>query len=365
VGGEKVKARPRWYEPTDAELTTYGQAVSDIAEAMREGSVGFLFGAGLSNEEPSGLPLGDELARQLLRRACKGPEAIADPDPKIDVLAEKMPFEAIMRFALERLPDEIALLSFLKERLAYDSPIINNGHRALLRMHSTGLSVFPRCLFTTNFDLLLEKAFGGTTGEQVGAIPVVETGFRERMKEAERKRAIAVIHLHGTLADRTVEARDIWQPEAATASGDSALMHEFHTELDKRLFVFVGCSLSDIDLRRTYFHVVRYLQQKGEKKLTYIVDPVKSDLELKAAVDIWRCRDATLLPVTAGRFLNDLADAFCNPNAAFLKQAVLDVMRDQAPKVEKGVNSLCEAFPDISAEQFYEYLYFRTKRKQD
>lgn len=366
MASENLAAQQEWYKPNSTELEPYRQAVGEIAEAMHEKGVGFLFGAGLSHESPSDLPLGAELARRLLRRAYKGvtDEDVLTADSEIDGLVGRLPFEAIMRAAFKQLPDQQTLLAFLKKQLRYGARCINDGHRALLRMYAAEQQRFPKRLFTTNFDLLLEDAFAGAKEGQLGAVTVVEAAYRERMKQAEQTGAIAVIHLHGALANEVNNVKDVWDPEHKLVRTDSPLLRAFHSELDQNIFVFVGCSLSDVDLRRTYSHVVEYLQGKGDEKRTYIVEPVKSSRELRVATALWDYRGATLLPVTAGGFLKDLADEFCNPDAAFQKRAVLDEMGGEAPKVEEGVRDLCNAFPDISPEQLYEYLYFRVKRKR-
>ncbi len=346
-----------WHELDGAVLETYRGVASDIALEMRDGCVGFLFGAGLSHGEPSGLPLGGELARRLLRRAYKGDGAAVSPEPALDQLADTMPFEAIMRVTLERVPSEESLLSFLKVHLKYASPQINDGHRAILRMHGAVRQRFPAKLFTTNFDLLLEAAFRGAAGGAGAAVTVAECRYRERLREAERMRAIAVVHLHGALADEVSEARDIWRMEEERVSGENPLLRALHSQLEQNIFVFVGCSLSDVDLRRSYFAVTKFLREREEGKKTYIVSPVKSELERIAATEAWRQRGAVLVPVTATRFLVDLADVVCNPDASLHKLTVMDFVNDEAPRVEGGVKALAAAFPDISEGQFYEYLY--------
>jgi hypothetical protein len=115
---------PQFYDPVGTTREDYLGHVREIAGKMRNGEAGFLFGAGLSAGEPSGLPLADELAKRLLRRAFKGSNSdatILTPDPELDAMVGKVPFEAILSTALGKLPNADTLLSFLKAQLRFDS----------------------------------------------------------------------------------------------------------------------------------------------------------------------------------------------------------------------------------------------------
>jgi hypothetical protein len=356
---------PQFYDPVGSVGEDYLGYVREITGKMWNGEAGFLFGAGLSAGEPSGLPLADELAKRLLRRAFKGSDSdatILTPDPELDAMVGKVPFEAILSTALGKLPNADTLLSFLKAQLRFDSPEINAGHQALLKIRNFAPNRFPLKLFTTNFDLLLEYAFRSeaefkANAGQVGPITVVKSRF-ERLAKATREKRLAIVHLHGALALEVDEAKDIWQAEDELVLGRDPLLVEFTSQLSQNIFVMVGCSLSDLDLRRSYSEVSSFLDGRSKEKKTYIVSPVKTEREYSVAKEAWSHRRAVFVPVTATRFLEDLAEVFTHPDTAGFRQTV----KDAWPKAENAVKEFCRLLPGIREDTIYEYLYHQIRR---
>lgn len=134
--------------------------ISQIADQLFYGRIGFLFGAGMS--KLSGGIQGDDLAFKLIWQGLfkhRHPPLDEKFEKELHSLAGKYPLEAIAEGVKDKFPyNSIDLVNLLKREVFGDEvPDINEGHKEL----SSIVKRFNiNMLFTTNWDDLLERAIG-------------------------------------------------------------------------------------------------------------------------------------------------------------------------------------------------------------
>lgn len=269
--------------------------VHQIAKALWRGEVGFLFGAGMSKPAPSSLPSGGELADRLLVEAFG--QRHVSPELKRRVAYS---------ISLERLADSAeALLAggrpqlrrFLEQHL--DGPgEPNEGHDAIVEMYANHREWMPNELYTTNFDKLIERAFGNAAAITISAENIgTDPGDK-----------IPVIHLHGLVEPGSlfcITESDLRSPEPDV----ERLMRDFGHSLQKDIFVFVGYSMQDQDIANVYWSVREAWDdhRRGEAKHTYVVGQTAHDKEAELLESLWRKRGAVFLDMDAVVFMKALA----------------------------------------------------------
>jgi hypothetical protein len=293
--------------PAFAVASEVDQAIARIAEAIIEPSqrADFLFGAGMSI--PASFPSGFDLSKILLRQFF--PKSAADPVPDdgIKELAASTPLELVAE-AVEGAPGKHRddLTSRLKKIYLDDSKKPTKAHHDLASIAMwEGRAALDR-LFTTNFDLLLEKTFDRR------AITVFDNNTRVVM-DSLREGKIPIIHIHGILDDDyQITERDVINEAYRTTT---QLFKNALFEADA--FVFVGYSMGDPDFRRVYRNFRDEIEDRkatrgAADKTTYVVNPASSAEAYSLGRAIWDARGAVWIPLDAeaffGRLRSILAD---------------------------------------------------------
>ncbi len=142
-----------------------------VLDAQSEGRLVLFVGAGASVDAPSGLPLFDNLARQLAERA----RVPFDEDVAID-------------FFLGSMPENFDTHRHTREIIARHSSAPNTTHAALVRVAS---SVGPLRIVTTNFDDHLSSA------ATAGGIEVSDTWIGPALPLGED--FTGIVYLHGSV----------------------------------------------------------------------------------------------------------------------------------------------------------------------
>ena len=141
---------------------SYGENYKTIAGSLIRQELGLLLGAGMSAE--SGIDIGSEMAKRMLRRAVLGDrQEDNQSNPVIEDLALKYPFESISRLLVTKLPyRQHGLGSWLRSKdggkLEVAKP--TEAHKRLHDLYRLLPHRFPKMIFTTNFDTLIEDEFG-------------------------------------------------------------------------------------------------------------------------------------------------------------------------------------------------------------
>lgn len=269
-----------------------------IADALLDERADFLLGAGMSKD--SGVPIGSELAAQLLRRFFPASGHNPPSEAELKSLSTSLPFEAIVQAieagAGKRRDD---LTAYLRSILVQTSFDLSEAHHDLLAISAwDGRPKLTR-LFTTNFDLLLDKAFGDR------AVAITED-TTIKIAQAQRNAQLPIIYLHGRVdvGQYQITESDIFE------SGFKALHNQFRSALNEAdAFVFVGYSMSDPDFRQLYLDYRDDIALRGKNdKLTYVVSPSRDQYYFALSKHVWRSRGAVWLPLTAGQFFRKLRE---------------------------------------------------------
>ena len=169
--------------PKLTEIPAVNDALWQIAGQIRNKAVSFFFGAGMSSAAPSTIPTGAALGSEIVTRLFpqrvdkENAMRLASAFP-LEVLAEALAQDNIqLRTGLdELLTKQVAVAEF-------DTP---DAHKAL-----AGLAPYLTRIYTTNFDKLIERAFGD------GCISVADSNDLPRVADAERREVPAILHVHG------------------------------------------------------------------------------------------------------------------------------------------------------------------------
>lgn len=269
------------------------QALDRIAKALLSYDADFLFGAGMSRS--SGVPIGSELAFRLLGYFF--PSAGSDPPSRdrLQSLVGEYPFEATVQAIQHSRGTRDALTKVLTEILWSDFEI-QQEHSDLRAISSWGGRTCLRRVFTTNFDLLLEKTFGDR------GVRITEKNAWEMRKE-EAAGKTPIVYLHGQLDGRYyITEEDVFSPEY------SILQSEFlNALLGADAFVFVGYSMSDPDFRRIYMTYRTQIANRGGRgKKTYLVCPPSDTYSYRLGRVVWEERGCVWIPFGAQWFFQQL-----------------------------------------------------------
>ncbi len=264
------------------------KAVERIAKALVERRCEFLFGAGMSAISPTDLPSGKRLAQKLLERFFPD----GTPASVLTALVDSTPFECVAQ-AVEELPGKKRrdLTQFLRELLINSNPPTNPAHDNFLSVLDWDGQRRLRRIYTSNFDMLLEKALSGR-GETV-----TEQNAHDIDDIEDEK--VPILHLHGTLdGEYQITESDVFSDRFRK------LEKRFEIALrETDAFVFVGYSMSDPDFRLIYMRYQGDIRaRKEDKKDSYVVSPPQSQYQYELANAVWKSRQALWIPLGAEEF---------------------------------------------------------------
>lgn len=263
--------------------------LTDLAQAVIDHRVQFLCGAGMS--KASGLPLSSQLGVRMAKRLLLGNEDAPDV-PAISASAGKFSVETIAEAYVHELGS--SELNRLIERVVQrGTGKAHAGHKALEFLASQS---FIDRLYTTNFDTLLEEGLG----ERGTAITDSDQDLRllHEIQEGRKGAAVPVLHLHG------VVGRECLFLESNTHELDRPLAKLMTADMVTHSFVWVGYSLTDLDLRRLFLALREMLARHDRENRPFVVYPLTTDAtaqesEWQLADQIWKARGCHYLPGAA------------------------------------------------------------------
>jgi hypothetical protein len=212
---------------------------------------------------------------------------------------------------------------------------------------------FPKVVFTTNFDTLIEDAF------ESEAICVTSGNLLELVKARESGK-IAVVHLHGAVT----HPDSIIAGEAALLDAEGPLFDLLRGALSTDIFVLIGYSLADTNLRSIFFDVQRVSKtRQGLKKRTLAVSPAAGELsdgasEASIARVMWHQRGVEHIAATAGEFMTSLYDATHNFIQFEMKQRVADALGKSPATLDNLLETAARPFGVIEPQDLLVYLYY-------
>jgi hypothetical protein len=322
------------------------RALEHIAEALLAGNAQFLFGAGMSRA--SGLPTGNELALALLEEFFARPRREGTiTDERLQQLAQEFPLEVIAS-AFERSSSHgrSSLTAVLAGLLANPDTEPNDGHHAF----SALLGAPPRVtsIFTTNYDILLEKELGPEL-----AVAITERNA-EKLASVRRSSQIPILYLRGKLDEDNyvISEREVLSPKYRL------LVEEFRSALHLAgAFVFVGFSLTDPDFRTWYQAFQEQLEiREANGKKTYFVMPAQDEFSYALGDKIWQQRNAVWIPLTAEAFFVQLKIVAQGRTLYNIRREVRSDYGVNDAQLEELIQQTSEAWR-MSADEALIFLY--------
>lgn len=330
----------------------YQEAYTTIAECLRRSDIGFLIGAGMSLD--SGIEIGCELAKRMLRRASLGAPAVDKEHPTLDILASSYPFEAIAEYLVEKLSDhDIAQWLCEDKQGGFDNAEPNNAHKYLHELWALIGRKFPSIIFTTNFDHLIEDEFGS----DAVCITSINISSLARVREQEK---LAVVHLHGCV--KFPDSIIFGEKEQSTVEGP--VFDLFRATLATEVFVMIGYSLNDINIRHVFFDVQRVAKtRRGLNKRTFAISPASGNLqdpvsERAFVKKIWEMRGIEHLSLSANDFFKRLYEVSDQFALTQMRDKVAFNMKKTPDTLDAMLESATEPFDVIEPQDLLEYLYY-------
>lgn len=260
-----------------------------IAEDIRASKVTFFFGSGMSCPPPSNLPAGSTLGGLIVERLLLNRVT----DDQARELARSFPLE-ILAEALEKDDNygRAGLEKFLGDRMSDPNARPHKGHAAL-----AALGPYLKRIYTTNFDTLIEREFDSDGCESLAD----EQEDYEKIDKALATGIPVVVHLHGIVPNAySITESDLLNLKVP-------FLGFLQGNLSSHIFVFVGYSLTDPDLRPVYFAIKDRIQQnRKHAKKTYVVSKVDPGLGMELARKCWNARGFDLIPMDAADFMDHL-----------------------------------------------------------
>lgn len=264
-------------------MATSPDLPAGLTQAVQNKRVVMFLGAGASMEArgpkgtkpPSGSGLREMLAKKFFGQPMDGYDLMSVADMAISTHGQGVVFEQIRAILEPFVP----------------SP----GHLLLPRFHW-------REIATTNYDLLVERAYDAVRERVQTVVPFVKNSEPIEARLQNENRPVILLKLHGCLAHMHDEAVPL------ILSHEHYALHSKHRDrLFTRLWdkahestiVFCGYSLGDSHIRR----IVHQLQAEGVKRpLWYIVTPSALDQE----VSYWGGMNVHVIRNTFGGFMQSL-----------------------------------------------------------
>ncbi len=254
-----------------------------LIEAVRNKRVVLFLGAGASMEArgpkgekpPSAAALRDDIATHFLGRPLPDHDLMSVADMAIETAGQSVVFERI------------------KNSL---DPLLPSAAHKLLP------SFRWRAIATTNYDMLLEKAYGSAKSPLQNAVTVVKNiePVEERLQSTERP--VLVMKLHGCIShlhDSSIPLILSHEHYALHSRNRDNLFNRLEALTHESTFVFCGYRLGDAHIR----NILHRLDADGIKRPTYyIVTPEMVEVESQ----YWSKQNITVIEGTFGRFMSAL-----------------------------------------------------------
>lgn len=337
---------------THSTADLYANEYKNISDSLARGEIGLLIGAGMSIE--SEVPDGITMAKFMLRRAVLGAYEEKNEDyPNIDRLAEKYPFESIAEYLKEELGYH-DVYDWLSNVAGLSKKKPNAGHRWLHEIQQSISHRFPKTIFTTNFDTLIEDEFG-----EENALCITSENL-EALREAHEKGKIAVVHLHGCIK----HPKSIVTGEKSLLTLEGPLFDLLRGALATEVFLLIGYSLADTNLKRVFFDVQRVAEtRQGLNKRTYAVFPAEGEpgdriAEAGIVRQIWKQRGVTHIAASATEFFDNLFEAINSYITFTMKEEVAAALKTDKVTLEEMLKTSSEPFVTIKPFDLLVYLYY-------
>ncbi len=211
--------------------------ILEIVNGLKRKEIVFFTGAGISYDEPAGLPLANDFKRGIIKTLCENQIALKGKDKNILRNIRELRPETLFQILYESLGDKgLGIINILKK----GQP--NVIHLFIAELAKRG---YTPAVLTTNFDSLIEKA--------IKEYEFVQISSEEEYQKWEVKgNKFTIFKLHGTLEDekgedkiKTIQAT-LHQVGRPLGKGKTKILKHF---LKNYHIVFLGYSgLDDFDI---------------------------------------------------------------------------------------------------------------------
>ena len=255
---------------------------ANLQEQARQGRVILFLGAGASlgakNAAGKSPPNGRLLAKLLSEKFLGG----QFDDAALSTVAEY----AVSEQGL------LAVQKFIQE--IFDSFEPTEAHLQLPKFRWAGLA-------TTNYDLLVERAYSRVSGALQKPAPFIENGDQviEGLRDAK---SVMYLKLHGCITRISNENCPLiltTDQYITFRNGRSRIFLQLQEWSYEHTIVFIGHSGQDPDIREIIFEIA---QHQSARPRYYLVAPNRSDIEKR----FWESKRVTVLDGTFGEFLSSL-----------------------------------------------------------
>lgn len=175
-----------------------------------------------------------------------------------------------------------------------------------------------RAIATTNFDLIIERAYERSRGAVQTLVKTVKDGdlFDTRMNEATDP--VGYLKLHGCIdhyADETIPLILGQEQYASYAANRTRFYGRLKDLGHENPIVFCGYSISDPHIQQLLFDLT---DKKISRPMYYHISPNLSDVEIR----YWHGNQVTCVPATFSHFLHEL-DRKISTNARKLRRSAV------------------------------------------
>lgn len=219
-------------------------SLDSILNSIQERKATFLLGAGISKSSPSNLPLGRELTSHILKCLCRGTllkKFYKDILMKENLLSTRLfayPFEGFIEF----FQRNYSILESLATIFKSEKSRPNIFHILIAKLANEG---YVQDVMTTNFDLLLEKAFKQENMKENVNFRVYFNETRFRDYSLHKAKMPTLIKIHGS-AHRVSSMRatlDVISGQRLIRKRTQAIRSFF--EVPGRTIIVLGYSAKD------------------------------------------------------------------------------------------------------------------------
>jgi tetratricopeptide (TPR) repeat protein len=223
--------------------------ISEIIKSLKEKELVLFCGAGISKN--SGLPLANEMKRYFLKKLPINDEDIDE------IMNSNLPFEAFME-TLSENSDVSKILGAFKD----GEP--NTNHILIAKLAKNG---YIKTIFTTNFDLLIEKALEKEGLEKGRHFEVYFNEEQFSEVDFDNLNKISVFKIHGSV-DNEDSIRTTLKAVASRTLSDKrmdVIRYLFSTGNNKKVLI-LGYSCSD------KFDITPQIQsiKENQKEITFV-----------------------------------------------------------------------------------------------
>jgi putative nucleotidyltransferase with HDIG domain len=252
---------------------------NELVDNIFTGNCVLFLGAGASIE--SGAPSSKELAKTLADQFLEGCHS-EDPLPRVTAYIENKP-------GIGRSP----LIKYLVKRLSNLSP--SSGHIILAKFKW-------KAIYTTNYDLLIEKGYEQAFGKEFRYIRILQS--KEFSNIEDNRNCVPIYKLHGCISHPFSEETPLIITEDdyhRNYTNKVALLDQLRVHIYRCPLVFIGYSFADYSLSEIWYEISKEL---GPFKIwSYAILPNYTKYEKS----LWRHRNVEIIDCTFQKFFEEIS----------------------------------------------------------